>query len=267
MPTDPWQMCAGSQVLLHINANNFMTIKSATVRHERAMTNRDRSTGFFKFAAIAVLAIGLAAPARVSAYGPVDIGRDPYDTRLIDVTIGDGYQIPRNYLRKINTSANDGRQTMAIMDVLWPGLEPRTPENERYRKRRHPKKWVTIHINDQPAEGYKMLQNAIRMGSAPADFMPADHGLVLHAKGRIRRFVVTDPAYRTPSGLPLVISCPDTWEETKQRFDVAYICTVDYRLKDGAGLYYRFFMVNLEHWREIDRAIRELIQYFRRQTQ
>jgi hypothetical protein len=63
---------------------------------------------------------------------------------------------------------------------------------------------------------------------------------------------------------PVVFKFNDYSEETKQLFQVERSCIVQYALKDGTSLYYRFFMVNLAQWREIEQGARGLVEGFRR---
>jgi hypothetical protein len=79
-----------------------------------------------------------------------------------------------------------------------------------------------------------------------------------------RRYVSADADVRTPSGDPIVFSCDDhfSWD-AQESMDLEPICDVDYILPPDVGLTYWFYRENLQSWREIDGAIRELVQSFR----
>ena len=224
------------------------------------------------FVALAVAA-GLAALAWHTSDSLAD---DPYSDDLVEVNIGDrGYAVPRNYLSYVRRSSTDGRDMTAVLHVLWPGLEPRTPENAHFWQRRHPTRQVRILINDSRVEGYEQLQNALFNASRSA--IPFEKNgeatsfelleyLRVTPSGRSSRYLVSNAAaYLTPAGNPIMIDCSDhTTDEDKEVFDVEILCTVDYRLEDSAMLHFTFFLVNLEHWREIDASVRELVNSFRR---
>ena len=204
------------------------------------------------------------------------VSGDPFSTEPVQINIGEeGYAVPRNYLSYVRRSTTDGRDMTAVLHVLWPGLEPRSPENAHLWQRRHPTRQVRILINDSRVEGYEQLQNALFNASRsgipfekngePTSFELLEY-LRVTPSGRSSRYLVSDgPAYLTPSGNPIMIDCSDhTTDEAKEIFDVEILCTVDYRLEDGAMLHFTFFLVNLEHWREIDLSVRTLVDSFRR---
>ena len=85
-------------------------------------------------------------------------------------------------------------------------------------------------------------------------------------RGIFRTFVASEPAYLTPTGRPLVLSCDKLLENVKKQFkNAAPICRTAYPFAEGAeGVYYLYYYVNLVHWREIDGAIRKLIRSFQR---
>ena len=195
-----------------------------------------------------------------------ELSDDPFATEPVLVELGErGYVIPRNYIQKITYLAPGRPLERVVMRLLWPGLEPLTQENRHHWKRREPDKQITVHIVRRGRDGYRGLQGGIDEGlfnRHPSAYEP--HGLVMYRWNYYRRFLSTDTDFLTPNGTPLVFTCNDTDDETKARFDFEPICRVDYWLSDGAGLRYKFFMVNLAQWREIDAAVRALVDSFRR---
>ena len=191
---------------------------------------------------------------------------DQFSTEPVEVIIGQrGYLVPRNYLRSVSYDQQDGRDIRAKMRALWPGLEPLTQENEHFWERRYPRRQVVMHIVDHGTEGHRRLQNAIKYHLVDSKPRPGPFGLMQYSGKTHRFFVPSNGAYLTPDGNQLVFACKDAKEQTKELFDFEALCTVDYKLPDGAWLYYNFFMVNLEQWREIDRAVRALVESFRRE--
>ena len=195
-----------------------------------------------------------------------ELGRDPFATYPFLVELGErGYVIPRNYIQKITYLAPGRPLERVVMRLLWPGLEPLTQENRHHWKRREPDKQITVHIVRRGRDGYRGLQGGIDEGLFRRHSSAYElHGLVMYRWNYYRRFLSTDTDFLTPNGTPLVFTCNDTDDETKARFDFEPICRVEYWLSDGVGLYYRFFMVNLAQWREIDTAVRALVDSFRR---
>ena len=61
-------------------------------------------------------------------------GGDRFSTELVEVDIGAGYLIPRNYIVNIAPDAEDPE--LVTMRALWPGLEPLTEENTYLWERR-----------------------------------------------------------------------------------------------------------------------------------
>ena len=226
---------------------------------------------------IALLVIAITVGLTVLTWRASDsTADDPHSDELVQVDIGErGYAIPSNYLSHVSRDANDGSDRNAVLRALWPGLEPRTPENVQFWQRRHPTRQIGIVINKGRSEGYDRLQNALfyvarsqnpfgKVGE-PASFDLLEYSQVLPRGSTLRYFVSADSGYRTPSGNPVVINCSDhTTDEDKEVFEIETLCTVDYRLEDGALLHFTFFMVNLEHWREIDTGVRSLVNSFRR---
>lgn len=104
--------------------------------------------------------------------------------------------------------------------------------------------------------GFARLRNA-RPG-------PAAYGLIRYRSRLEEYYAGEGPEGVTPAGSPIALKCFDYTDGLKARFEVERNCIVEYPLSDGVGLHYRFFMVNLAQWREIDRAARALVDGFRR---
>ncbi len=204
------------------------------------------------------------------------ISGDPFSTEPVQINIGErGYAVPRNYMSHVTRSTTDGSDRTAVLHVLWPGLKPKSQENIELWRQRDRSTFMRILINTFTGEGYDNLQNALNNASRteipfsiagePNSLGLLEHLRVLPRGTSDRYFVTADPDYRTPSGHPVVISCPNF---VPPRDDVPLelqtLCRVNYRLEDGAGLHFEFEMVNLEHWREIDESVRALVNSFSR---
>jgi hypothetical protein len=185
---------------------------------------------------------------------------DRFSTELVKVDIGAGYLIPRNYIVNIAPDAEDPE--LVTMRALWPGLEPLTEDNQRFWERRMPERQIHIAILERARDGYRALQGAIEVGALPEAPEPAPFGLMKYEQGLGRRFVPANQADIEPAGRPVVFKCNDETDSVKRNFAFEPVCIVEYPLNDNSGLYYRFFMVNLEHWREIDSEIRKLVNSF-----
>lgn len=189
-------------------------------------------------------------------------GGDRFSTELVEVDIGAGYLIPRNYIVNIAPDAEDPE--LVTMRALWPGLEPLTEENTYLWERRIPERQIHIAILERPRDGYRALQGAIEVGALPETPKPGPFGLSVFQRRLQRMFASADPDHKTPGGEPLVLMCNDALPQTYRNFDAEVICIVQYPMSDASGLYYRFFMDNLENWRDIDTAVRSLVDSFKR---
>lgn len=208
-------------------------------------------------------ALGVCIAAATLGYAAE--GGSRFSTELVEVDIGAGYLIPHNYIVNIAPDAEDPE--LVTMRALWPGLEPLTEENAHLWERRIPERQIHMAILERPRDGYSQLLGFIRnfrfFSKRELRPEPSDFGLIRYADGLQRMFVPADTFYRAPDGSPVVFKCNDETDSVKRSFDFDPICIVEYKLRDGTGLYYRFFMVNLEHWREIDRSVRKLVTSFR----
>ena len=194
-----------------------------------------------------------------------ELGDDPFATEPVLVEIGErGYVIPRNYIQKITYLAPGQPQERVVLRVLWPGLEPLTQENRHHWKRREPDRQIKIHIVRRGTDGFVRLQNAIKHRLVEPMPVPYEFGLRKYQRKINRRFTASDNTVTVPEGNPIVLECNDATKKTKELFQFEPLCKVYYRLTDNAWLHYRFFMVNLAQWREIDTAVRTLVDSFRR---
>ena len=106
---------------------------------------------------------------------------DWYSTELVAINLGDyGYVVPRNFVSHIVWSGSKDNHQHAVLNALWPGLEPRTKENKR-AWRFYDKEGVKraewnglrqITINLAPpgylaSDGYRIFQNATRNLDTP----------------------------------------------------------------------------------------------------
>jgi hypothetical protein len=206
---------------------------------------------------------------------------DWFSTRPVTINIGDpGYVIPRNFVSHIGWSESLDNHQHVALEALWPGMEPRTEENER--------EWryyddVGVRVADWNAkrqiriilapsgyaasDGYKGFQNAFRFSNVGAAAGKERYGLTPYLK-KTGKFSTTyhvaeSTAYRSPQGTPLVLQCKEATEGIIELFPVKMRCEVQYVLEDGIGLQYDFYAASLEGWQERDTAVRTLIASFR----
>lgn len=215
---------------------------------------------------LAVAAVGLGA------WSLVRDRTDPSSLpKEIRVDIGAGYTIPRELLASVPVGS-DGEPEHALIRVLWPSMEPLTQANRHLWAPELPGRQIlNILVQRFGADGAAMLQAAIGWGTVGAEPEPGPHGLMLYqrdnprTKRTERRFVPQEENYRTPTGSPLVLDCSDMFNwESQRTLKLLPICKVDYLLDDKAFLYYHFYVANLQYWRQIDAAVRNLVRSFRK---
>lgn len=171
------------------------------------------------------------------------------------------YAVPGNYLVHV-AKDHRGLTDVVTLRALWPGLEPLRRDNAHLWERRQPARHVHIALMSRPRDGYGRLRGSARFRGATAESV--GHGLTRYRRRLEEYYAAEGSETRAPDGSPIALRCPDQPDETKTRFDVERNCIVEYPLSDGVGLHYHFFMVNLAQWREIDRAVRALVDGFRR---
>ena len=186
---------------------------------------------------------------------------DRFSPEPVEVRIGNSvYAIPRNYLLYVST-AIDGKTANIVMQALWPGLEPLREDNAHLWDRRRPERQIHFLLMRQARDGYRQLQGLAELRKIEPERV--EFGLARYRSHLVEYYAVDDLPRHRPDGKPIALKCFDFPERTKVRFEVERNCIVEYPLDDGVGLHYRFFMVNLEHWREIDIAVRALVDGFR----
>ena len=188
---------------------------------------------------------------------------DRFSPEPVEVRIGGSvYAIPRNYLVHVsrNALAKD-TDVVVLLRALWPGLEPLSPDNAQLWKRRQPERQINIGLLIPPRDGYSHIRGLMELRRTEPEHV--EYGLTRYRFLHFDYFASSDPKQREPDGDPITLRCQDFPESTKAHFEVERNCIVEYPLTDGVGLHYRFFMVNLEHWREIDAAVRSLVDSFR----
>lgn len=205
----------------------------------------------------------------------------PYSTRSVSINIGDpAYLIPRNFISRISWQGFQDNHQHVVLQALWPGMEPRTNENER--------EWryyddVGVRVADWNAEreirivltppgrrasdGYKGFKNAVRLGLVDQAPGKEKDGLTPYlGKGGVyptTYYVTESTAYPAPLNTPIVLKCKQTTQGIMDLFPVNIRCEVAYVLSDGIGLHYQFYASSLEGWRERDIAVRQLVESFR----
>lgn len=200
-------------------------------------------------------------------------------TELITLNLGDrGYLVPRNYVSHINWSGSKTHHTSVVLNVLWPGMEPRTEKNRRDWRlydqsgvklaEWNPKRLIRIFLTPpgrRASEGYRSFQNArMYFSSTPkaTTFGLTPYERELGMQGMTYYVAESDP-HQSPLNRPLVLECQKAREHFKKSFDVEMGCEVRYVLESGAGLRYSFYTKNLADWKERDIAVRELVNAFR----
>jgi hypothetical protein len=204
-----------------------------------------------------------------------------FSTRPVSINIGvPGYVIPRNFVSHIAWRGSRNNHQHVVLHALWPGMEPRTEQNKR--------EWryydeAGVRVADWNAEreiriiltppgnsasdGYKRFQNASRfshVGPAPGkgryDLTPYPRKI---GKFSIIYYVADSTTHLSPQNTPIVLKCKEATQGIMELFPVKISCEVRYTLDDGIGLYYQFYALSLEGWKERDIAVRQLIESFR----
>lgn len=126
---------------------------------------------------------------------------------------------------------------------------------------------INVLLLKRPRNGYQSLENAIKRGWLDEEYEAGPFDLRASVKdheGRrrtTRRYVSADTEVRTPSGDPIVFNCDDhfSWD-AHETMDLQPTCKVNYVVTPNVGLTYWFYRKNLQSWREIDSAIRGLVE-------
>ena len=222
----------------------------------RCCRRATRRSGLVLAVAAALLALGVRAQG-----GRQD---DRFSPEPVEVRIGGSvYAIPRNYLVHVYTDI-DGETGGIVMRALWPGLEPLRPDNAHLWEGRQPERQIHFGLMRRPRDGHKELQGFKEFFKPRRD--PAEFGFSRYVSGIYEYYIDENNPISRPDRLPIVLKCYDLDQRIKLRFQVKRSCTVEYPLSDSVGLHYRFFMVNLEHWREIDAAVRLLVEGLRKEN-
>lgn len=185
------------------------------------------------------------------------------------IDAGRGYVIPRAFVVDV-AHESDGSFDVALIQVLWPGMEPLTEANRHLWAPELPgRQRIDVLLFGRPRDGFKGLQAMIRMGWLGSLPEPGPYGLLKYERDNpraqitIRQFVPADTSYLAPKGSPVVINCNDTFDwKAKIEMNIRPTCAVEYPLIDGVGLKYHFYLTNLKYWQEIDISVRDLVHSF-----
>ena len=219
---------------------------------------------------ILVLIVALAVPGYFyGAASPSVAEQHSADPEVVEVTVGTHrYAIPKSYILAVRRDPKDDSVRRVMMQALWPGLEPFGMEivnvrAEHMSTQEFINRHVFISLEATPRRSSRFLE-----GVSNRRFLREDgpFELTRYTKEFWRKFVASEPTYETPTGRPLVLSCTKLLENVKKSFkNAAPMCITSYPFAEGIeGVYYRYYFVNLAHWREIDGAIRSLIHSFQR---
>lgn len=202
-----------------------------------------------------------------------------FSTRPVSINVGDpGYVIPRNFVSHIAWRGSRDNHQHVVLHALWPGMEPRTKENEREWRYYddvgvraadwNAKRQIRIILTPpeyRASDGYKRFQNAIRFSHAGPGM--ERYGLTPYprkiGKFPIIYYVAESTTYLSPQNTPIVLECKEATQGIMVLFPVTISCEVRYMLDNGIALYYQFYALSLEGWKDRDIAVRQLIKSFR----
>ena len=181
---------------------------------------------------------------------------------------GTAYNSPCNYIEGVTYDIKGELQRVRLR-ALWPGLESLTEENPEWWRRRHPTRQIRFHI-ERPArntaQGLRNFQSSDKRTGRIGEIATGPYGLKVYTNNTNvadRFYIAPTAARKTPLGDALVLLCPEMSEKTYELFEVELMCRTDYPFEWDGGLYYRYFMVSLAEWNEIDRSIRNLVLSFK----
>jgi hypothetical protein len=207
----------------------------------------------------------LVAFAAASAW-PVRGAGTSADIVAIDIN-EQHFAIPGDYIASLAHDTH-GSVKLVRLTVFWPTMEPLANRAPQELELPGPQ-GINVLLRKRPRDGYKMLQSTIKRGWLDENYEAGPFGLRAYVKDHerrqrtTRRYVPADTDVRTPNGDPIVFNCDDHFSRNAQEsMDIEPICDVHYVIAPGVGLTYWFYRKNLQSWREIDGAIRELIQSF-----
>jgi hypothetical protein len=195
------------------------------------------------------------------------------------INIGNsGYRIPTNFVSHFVWDGSQDNHQHVIMLALWPGMEPRTEENNRQWQYHddagvrvaewNAERQIRITLAGPgylASDGYERFQRAFRFGNV----VPGGeerYGLIPYVErtGTFpTTFYIAKPTeYRTPQNTPVVLRCQDAAEGIMETFPVKIRCEIQYALEENVGLQYVFYATSLEDWQERDIAVRQLVTSF-----
>jgi hypothetical protein len=214
--------------------------------------------------AVAVAGLGVSSVLR----GRPDPSTLPKE---IHVDIGTGYAIPRAFVTTVPLGS-DGKPEHALIQVLWPTMEPLTEANRHLWAPELPgRQRINILVKRLGADRATLLHGAIRWGRVSPTPEPGPHGLLGYQRDHpriqitARKCVPQDSTYHAPTGSLFVVDCSGLFNWRSQKKMKLYpICQVNYTLEDGSFLHYHFYVASLQYWRQIDTAVRDLVQSFRK---
>jgi hypothetical protein len=189
--------------------------------------------------------------------------------KVVEVTVGSNhYAIPSSYILAVRRDKEDGPVTRVMMRALLPDLDPNGMElikdvAEKMTVEEFIERHIFISLESNPRQSSRFLEGSIRDRRQREE---TSIGLTKYTLGPLRTFVTTEPAHSTPLGKPFVIGCPKLPKGAKKNFKHATpVCSTSYPFAEKAeGVYYRYYIVNLPKWREIDLAVRALLKSFQR---
>jgi hypothetical protein len=189
-------------------------------------------------------------------------------TDLVEIKINEQrFAISDDY---IATVAHDthGSIKLVRLTVFWPTMEPLASRVPQKLELPGPQ-GINVLLRKRPRDGYQMLHAAIKLGWIDEQDEAGPFGLRAYIKDHerrrrtTRRYVSADSEVRTPSGDPIVFDCDDDFSwDAQETMDLEPTCKVNYVVAPDVGLTYWFYRKNLQSWREIDNAVRALVQSF-----
>lgn len=194
-----------------------------------------------------------------------------WETHTVQVNLGErGYSISRNYLNNIRPHRGD-RHDQAMLQVLWPSLEPHRKDNLHVWRHRDDQgepipvvdieDRLLIYLSESHHDQYRELLEITEAESLQRAKGP--FGLFQIQSAAAIFFLAEDHASETSDGSPLAFKCPKIFARPESILDPRIRCYASYRLADGANLFYVFSAASLGDWAEIDHAVRALVDSFR----
>ncbi|VAW85068.1 hypothetical protein MNBD_GAMMA16-2329 [hydrothermal vent metagenome] len=191
---------------------------------------------------------------------------NPFEVRLN----GRLFRIPRGYVSTVitysSTVIRHGHANHVSLFTYWPDFKTQSVENIRERRPRFKdqiKFYITSGVDKESLlflEENRLEKHLKRTEWRRIEQKPTLGLVIYKAKAKGYRwgsltYVPIDESWRTPNGNRFSLNCQNIHDTN----DMPSECEASYRLKNNVHLSYYFHGKHVEHWQEIDRAIREIM--------